>query len=57
MAELLNLPKKRIGNGFTKYVNIKMIVAAIYSKNKAKIILAEGDAHFYIYLFTLMPIQ
>ena len=45
MAELLNL-QKRIGNGFTKYVNIKNDRSGYLFQNKAKIILAEGDAHF-----------
>ena len=40
-----------------KYVNIKNDRSGYLFQNKAKIILAEGDAHFYIYLFTLMPIQ
>ena len=37
---------KRIGNGFTKYVNIKNDRSGYLFQNKAKIILAEGDAHF-----------
>ena len=48
---------KRIGNGFTKYVNIKNDRSGYLFQNKAKIILAEGDAHFLYLPFTLMPIQ
>lgn len=37
---------KRIGNGFTKYVNIKNKRSGYLFQNKAKIIPVEEDAHF-----------
>ena len=40
---------KRLGNGFTKYFNIKYRRSGYLFQNKAKIILAENDAH-YLYL-------
>ncbi|MFA6094797.1 MAG: transposase [Candidatus Paceibacterota bacterium] len=50
---------KRLGNSFTKYINIKYKRSGYLFQNKAQILLLENDAHFlYIpYYIDLNPLD